>query len=635
MIAIDQVTNGHTVDVYLESDGTPGLQPATDTKLNPQPIVAASGATFQLPALGGDGERTFYATATDTNGNKSVDSNNGTLGYDDAAYSLDTVKPTASAARTDGQKVTVTFTEALSGGRNDAGDWQILNSVTGAPMAISGVSGTGDVRVLAATGVPNGSFVIYNPQPETDRYQDEAGNGLDNFDSLTTQGLIAKVLDVVPENGEPVPVGDPHTLMISVKDDANMNVPGAFVGVRVIDGVNAQRDFDGPGGNGRGVVGSCITESNGTCEFDYESQERGLDKLQAWIDPTRLLGTPPAPEDKDADASPQVGSNSLDQDVVSAQWTFENAALKLEAGPESELEKKVFTQHVLDVNVSTIPTSNVSLPGASRRARFSVRGVNVDARAVSGPNAGDGGWLGECFTGADGACQIAYNSALDGVDRIQLWIDRNPCSDGEECGNNNVDDGEIFLAGEEQPGADNIEGNPLDDPAQDIVEVDWEGVLVADLNAEPEVSTSDIAGETTLTFKVTDRDDNVAAGGQNVEAIVVSGPNASTKLEDEGSGLPPPFGENETGCMTDENGVCTLSYTSNPHVGVDTIQAWVDLHDNGLKDSDEVSVVEPRTRTPVPTSSPRTSSRSRGPPPRPCFMRIPSRRASARTRPTN
>ncbi len=59
MIAIDQVTNGHTADVYLESDGTTGLQPATDTKLNPQPIVAASGATFQLPALGGDGERTF------------------------------------------------------------------------------------------------------------------------------------------------------------------------------------------------------------------------------------------------------------------------------------------------------------------------------------------------------------------------------------------------------------------------------------------------------------------------------------------------------------------------------------------------------------------------------------------------
>ncbi len=166
MIAIDQVTNGHTADVYLESDGTTGLQPATDTKLNPQPIVAASGATFQLPALGGDGERTFYATATDTNGNTSVDSNNGTLGYDDATYRLDTVKPTASAARTDGQKVTVTFTEALSGGRNDAADWQILHSVTGAPMAIGGVSGTGSVRVLDAAGVPNGSRVVYNPQPE-------------------------------------------------------------------------------------------------------------------------------------------------------------------------------------------------------------------------------------------------------------------------------------------------------------------------------------------------------------------------------------------------------------------------------------------------------------------------------------
>ncbi len=95
-------------------------------------------------------------------------------------------------------------------------------------------------------------------------------------------------------------------------------------------------------------------------------------------------------------------------------------------------------------------------------------------------------------------------------------------------------------------------------------------MLVADLNAEPEVSTSDIAGETTITFKVTDKDDNVAAEGHNVEAIVVSGPNASTELEDEESGQAPPFGENEKGCMTDENGVCTLSYTSNPHVGVDT-----------------------------------------------------------------
>ncbi len=237
----------------------------------------------------------------------------------------------------------------------------------------------------------------------------------------------------------------------------------------MVDGVNAQRDFDGPGGNGRGVVGSCFTESDGTCEFDYVSQERGLDRLQAWIDPTRLLGTPPAPEDKDTDASPQVGSNSLDQDVVSAQWTFENAALKLEAGPESELEKKVFTQHVLDVNVSTIPTRGGEFAGGE--SSHQVLGARRQRRCTRRRWAQR--WRRRL------AWRVFHGRRRRVPDRLQLrprWCGSHPALDrsepvlgGEACGNDDVDDGEIFLTGKSSRARTTSKGNPLDDPAQDVV----------------------------------------------------------------------------------------------------------------------------------------------------------------------
>lgn len=441
-IVVKSVTAGHVVSLFQETNGTAGLQ-GDDSLVDAKPATGER-ATFS-PTFAGDGDHVIYATATDTHDNPSPSA-------DTVLYRLDTVAPAVQAAKAVGSRVTVTFTEALTSGRDAPTDWSL--EADGEPIPVLLVTGEGDYRTLETQNpIPSGATVSYSNTDEL-RYKDEAGNGLAPFTSFVIAGLIPKIIDTEPEQEER-PVAKFHTLTSTVTDQTGVEVAGAMVGFRVIDGPTASTNYDGDDSTPPGVIGHCLSQSDGACSLPYTSFELGTDTIQSWIDRDGDLSTVDYPEAEDRD-----GVSLEEQDVVEVTWTAKGADLVLDATPEAASQRLVFNRRV-DVSVTT-PPPVVDFPPVTGDPS-KITGVNVDVRVVTS----DGErYLGECFTSSSGACSVTFGGAKTGVDSIQTWIDRDfDDSVGED--DELLGDG-LYV---ENKGADGFVA--IDDPAQDVVEIAW------------------------------------------------------------------------------------------------------------------------------------------------------------------
>lgn len=536
---VSDLTPGHTAELYLETEPGTGLSVEDDMLVGEETAGSSGEVTFPaIEPLTDDGVFNFYAVAVDVNGNRSVDSG-GSVAGDQATYILDRVAPNEVAANTTGDTVTVSFDEPIVGGNNDAFEWTIVGC--GGPCDVAAVSGSGAVRVLEmASGsfVPNGASITYTDANNT-RYTDRAGNPLPNFTSLATQGLIAKVVELAPETGTQS-VNRVYDLELTVTDEFGTPIAGALTGVRAVSGPASQRDFDGEGGKPKGVIASCLSGSDGTCSVSYNGRSAGVDTIQAWLAQNPALSAAPDPEPADADAGAQPNpENFANQDVVTIEWTLEGADIALDATPETA-SGPINQPHVVTVAVEELGSQ------LEQRAPATIGGVNVDLMATDGPGEG---WLGQCNTGADGTCTIAYDSAVAGTDTLQVWIDRN--------GDDTPDD-DLFLDSAEAIDAD---GSPvLDDPAQDVLRKTWTGITIPHLQISPENSTAPVGKRRGLNATVLGSQGEPLAS-VDVDMFVVSGPNQGLRV-----------GE----CLTDATGRCGLTYGSTL-VGDDVVRGWVDL----------------------------------------------------------
>jgi hypothetical protein len=452
-IFVEEATQGHMVVLSMESNGSSGLQTtsqddvAADTQLGSE-VAGADGVSFDV------GEGTFsegtpvilYTQAQDTAEQPNLSE------VDIANYEVDVTAPVLQAAKSVGKNIVVTFSEPLATGRDLATDWTV--QANGNPIPVVRVLRTGDTVTLETLDrVPGGTTVSYTP-PAEDGYADEAGNALDAFLTVVTEGLIAKIVDATPEVAERG-VAKVHTITASVTDQAAVAVPGTLVGFRAIEGPTASTNADGNEATPPGVIGSCFTQSNGTCRSEpFTSFAVGIDTIQTWIDTDRNLSTIEYQDPEDNDVV-----ETDEQDVVEVTWTAKGADLRLDASPETSSQRLVFTKKI-EASVTAVPTSDLFPPvtGATE-----VKGVNVDMRVVMS----DGyRYVGDCFTGSDGSCEVTVRGTKAAIDRLQVWIDRDQDDDVDE--NDELLGDGLYV---EDKAADGFV--VIDDPAQDVVEVGW------------------------------------------------------------------------------------------------------------------------------------------------------------------
>ncbi|MPZ68384.1 MAG: hypothetical protein GEU71_02520 [Actinobacteria bacterium] len=431
-VVVNNATNGHTITLYRESSATPGFDKSQDTQLA-SAVVSAGSASFTLPAFASDGSYTLYALATDIHGNDSVDGA-GSVAADDATYALDRIAPLPLTAKTTGSAIAVSFTEPIVGTDN-ASQWTVTGCAGN--CTVQSVTGQGDTRVLEMTSgsvAPAGAQVAW----AGGNYADAAGNVLAPFSSLASQGSVAVVVDLEPEGGTQA-VAEDYTLRLTVADTLGNPVAGARVGIRAVSGPSSSTN----NGSGPGVLNICTSQSDGSCTLAYRSNATGLDTVQAWVAGS---GTAPSPE-------PVGAEDANDQDVVTVTWTAEGADIELDASPESS------TGTIDDTHIVSVSVKELGSP-FDTAAPASIKGVNVDLAATTGPNSG---WLGQCTTDAGGLCQISYRSTVTtDSEGLQSWIDRNRDNDSS---------GDLFLSDAESQDADGLP--VLDDPSQDVVTRTW------------------------------------------------------------------------------------------------------------------------------------------------------------------
>jgi hypothetical protein len=168
-VQVDNILQGETAVVFRESNGHAGWQ---DDDLQIGSAMAGPNGALVTPQddLGPDGVYTLYAQSRDPSGNRSPGSNGVT-------YMLESVSPVPLYAITDGQSVTVKLSEPITG-LDSPTQWSVS---AGGP--VTGVSGSGDTRVLSAQNVPAGEKLSYTPPP-ANAYQDSSGNPLAAFHNL-------------------------------------------------------------------------------------------------------------------------------------------------------------------------------------------------------------------------------------------------------------------------------------------------------------------------------------------------------------------------------------------------------------------------------------------------------------------
>lgn len=208
-VRLSDLRPGHFGQVYLESGDQAGFQRLGDTFLGEAEAGQSGIADVQLPDLGEDGTYPLYGVARDraacTTGSSEECPNHS--GADSATYRLDTLKPEALFASTDGPEVTVRFSEPVSG-TDDPAQWTIT---PGGP--VTQVGGAGNERLLAVSNAPAGAQVTWAP-PLSGAYADGAGNQVDGF--------VLEALDRIPPV---ITVADPAARVVT--DAASYRITGS------------------------------------------------------------------------------------------------------------------------------------------------------------------------------------------------------------------------------------------------------------------------------------------------------------------------------------------------------------------------------------------------------------------------
>jgi hypothetical protein len=173
--------------VYVErvpADGEPVAGPEVTT--------SGSTATVFAPLLREDGEHALRVVVRDPAGNLSTDTgkNPGSAdgGPSTVTYVLDTLLPAIVFAVADNDRITVRFSEPVTG-PNSAADWSVTERdgspvllANGNAVRVVAVNGSGDTRVLDATGARPGTFLVYRPGEE--RYVDANRNAVADTTTL-------------------------------------------------------------------------------------------------------------------------------------------------------------------------------------------------------------------------------------------------------------------------------------------------------------------------------------------------------------------------------------------------------------------------------------------------------------------
>jgi hypothetical protein len=234
-VSVGNVTPGDKVVVDVKPSGS-----TTPVETAPVTFSAATGVVpISLPS---DGTFTVTAVAIDPAGNRSDNATEQGPGNDgttpSVSYDLDRVPPVITGVASDGNNVTVNFSEPVTG-PDSAADWTITDPNGTTKYTVGSVGGNGATRTLAASGVPQGALVSY--APKGDHYVDVASNPLaaasavigapgepvisaptaltyltaDHFD-ITGQAPSGEHIDLLADtNGDGKPDGQPITTTTS------------------------------------------------------------------------------------------------------------------------------------------------------------------------------------------------------------------------------------------------------------------------------------------------------------------------------------------------------------------------------------------------------------------------------------
>jgi hypothetical protein len=195
-VTIGDMTDGHTARLWLD-DGDGVLEDDVDTFIGE---AVASGGEAEIAWPEGlaldDGTHRLFARALDgadcdPNNSGSATCPNASGRSKDALYDLDTIAPVLDdPALASTRAITVTFSEPVQG-TSDPADWTVTGPDDEPGPAVTGVSGSGDSRLLQAEGVLEGSTLTYAPAGA--RLADAHGNQLAD----ATVAIVAQPLPVV------------------------------------------------------------------------------------------------------------------------------------------------------------------------------------------------------------------------------------------------------------------------------------------------------------------------------------------------------------------------------------------------------------------------------------------------------
>ncbi|MFP5309640.1 MAG: Calx-beta domain-containing protein [Actinomycetes bacterium] len=217
VVRVEDVTDGHTVRLFRETDGEAGW---TDGDQQVGSGVAEGGAaeirTGTLPS----GRSTLYAVAVDPAGNVSE-------GADSAVYDLDQVVPRVDSAQADGTTVVVAFTESVAGTDRPA-DWTItFPDGDDRTARVTAVEGSGGSRTLTVdTSALESATITYTPTGAP--YTDQHGNALEGSATLPSVFPevplpIVTIDDVMVSEGVPLRVAT-FTISLSRPVDEDVTI---------------------------------------------------------------------------------------------------------------------------------------------------------------------------------------------------------------------------------------------------------------------------------------------------------------------------------------------------------------------------------------------------------------------------
>ncbi|MHB8511093.1 MAG: Ig-like domain-containing protein [Actinomycetota bacterium] len=330
-------------------------------------------------------------------------------------------------------------------------------------------------------------------------------------------------------------------------------VPNAVIDAENTSGVNDTETA----AEGTAPDYKCTTVSNGTCTITVPSTtptlplSTGTGNYCFWIDQSNDT-TPPSGCSADPSARP------ANVDVATVTWVT-RVPSSLAFTPTDPLD-----------DTGTAVSGTVEKIHVVLKDQFgsAVSGSDIDMFIIGGPNRGSSQAVPySCPTGADGTCEIDYQSnGFDGTDHVCVWLDANGTD-------NYVPGGAIDHGGSCLALSDGRAGDPL----TDLGRVMWQGGTPAasDLTISPNPTPVATGTQYGLSVTVRDQDTNPMPNQVvNFEIMGVADPNPNDAP-----------GTVDRACTTDANGTCSLSgapgaegssttFTSQS-VGATTVRAWV------------------------------------------------------------